>query len=60
MKFCAAPIGETGTDPFGQNNFGFGSAPLVADVTERCKRHFKRPPSRYVGGIRRAAFSHTA
>ena len=38
-KWCdedilCCPNGESGTDPFGQNNFGFGSAPLVADVTE--------------------------
>src|SRR5215203_5357390 len=38
-KWCeddllCCPNGENGMDPFGQNNFGFGSGPLVADVTE--------------------------
>src|SRR6476469_4660266 len=45
-KWCdddilCCPNGETGTDPYGANNFGFNSAPLVADVTEEVQKAFK-------------------
>jgi predicted esterase len=59
-KWCeddilCCPNGETGTDPFGQNNFGFGSAPLVADVTEEVQKAFKTTVT-YVGGHSQGAF----
>jgi len=45
-KWCeddilCCPNGENGTDPFGSNNFGFESGPLVADVTEEVQKAFK-------------------
>jgi predicted esterase len=59
-KWCAddllcCPNGETGTDPFGQNNFGFESAPLVADVTEEVQKAFKTTIT-YIGGHSQGAF----
>jgi poly(3-hydroxybutyrate) depolymerase len=59
-KWCeddilCCPNGETGTDPFGQNNFGFGSGPLVADVTEEVQKAFKTTIT-YVGGHSQGAF----
>ncbi len=59
-KWCeddilCCPNGENGTDPFGQNNFGFGSAPLVADVTEEVQKAFKTTIT-YVGGHSQGAF----
>jgi poly(3-hydroxybutyrate) depolymerase len=59
-KWCeddilCCPNGETGTDPFGSNNFGFGSAPLVADVTEEVQKAFKTTIT-YVGGHSQGAF----
>jgi poly(3-hydroxybutyrate) depolymerase len=49
------PNGENGTDPFGANNFGFGSAPFVADVTQEVQKAFKITIS-YVGGHSQGAF----
>jgi poly(3-hydroxybutyrate) depolymerase len=49
------PNGENGTDPFGQNNFGFGSAPLVADLTVEIQKAFKTTII-YVGGHSQGAF----
>jgi poly(3-hydroxybutyrate) depolymerase len=59
-KWCSddilcCPNGENGTDPFGQNNFGFGSAPLVADVTEEVQKAFKTNIT-YVGGHSQGGF----
>jgi predicted esterase len=59
-KWCeddilCCPNGENGSDPFGQNNFGFGSAPLVADVTEEVQKAFKTTIT-YVGGHSQGAF----
>jgi predicted esterase len=59
-KWCdddmlCCPNGETGTDPFGQNNFGFESAPLVADVTQEVQKAFKTTIT-YVGGHSQGAF----
>ena len=59
-KWCeddllCCPNGETGTDPFGANNFGFGSAPLVADVTEEVQKAFKTTIT-YVGGHSQGGF----
>jgi predicted peptidase len=59
-KWCeddilCCPNGESGTDPFGQNNFGFGSGPLVADVTEEVQKAFKTTIT-YVGGHSQGAF----
>ena len=59
-KWCeddilCCPNGENGTDPFGQNNFGFGSAPLVADVTEEVQKAFKTTIT-YVGGHSQGGF----
>jgi predicted esterase len=55
MICSAARTGRTETDPFGQNNFGFGSAPLVADVTEEVQKAFKTTVT-YVGGHSQGAF----
>jgi predicted esterase len=49
------PNGEKGTDPFGQNNFGFESGSLVADVTKEVQGAFKTPIT-YVGGHSQGAF----
>jgi poly(3-hydroxybutyrate) depolymerase len=49
------PNGEQGTDPFGRNNFGFESGPLVADVTKDVQKSFKTPIT-YVGGHSQGAF----
>lgn len=49
------PNGENGTDPFGQNNFSFESAPLVANVTEEVQKAF-RTTITYVGGHSQGAF----
>jgi predicted esterase len=59
-KWCeddilCCPNGENGTDPFGQNNFGFDSGPLVADVTEEVQKAFKTTVT-YVGGHSQGAF----
>lgn len=59
-KWCnddilCCPNGETGTDPLGQNNFGFDSAPLIADVTEEVQKAFKTTIT-YVGGHSQGAF----
>jgi predicted esterase len=59
-KWCeddilCCPNGENGADPFGQNNFGFQSAPLVADVTEEVRKAFKITIS-YVGGHSQGGF----
>jgi predicted esterase len=59
-KWCeddilCCPNGETGTNPFGQNNFGFGSGPLVANVTEEVQKAFKTTIT-YVGGHSQGAF----
>jgi predicted esterase len=59
-KWCeedilCCPNGESGTDPFGQNNYGFGSAPLVAEVTEEVQKAFKTTIT-YVGGHSQGAF----
>ena len=49
------PNGEEGKDPYGQNNFTFRSAPLVADVTEQVKTAFKTTVS-YCGGHSQGGF----
>jgi poly(3-hydroxybutyrate) depolymerase len=59
-KWCeydilCCPNGEHGTDPFGANNFGFDSGPLVADVTQEVQKAFKTPIT-YVGGHSQGAF----
>jgi predicted esterase len=59
-KWCeddllCCPNGETGTDPFGQNNFGFDSGPLVVDVTQEVQKAFKTTIT-YVGGHSQGAF----
>ncbi len=59
-KWCeddilCCPNGESGTDPFGKNNFGFASAPLVADVTEEVQKALKTTIT-YVGGHSQGAF----
>lgn len=59
-KWCeedliCCPNGESGTDPFGQNNFGFASGPLVADVTEEVRKSFKTTIT-YIGGHSQGAF----
>ena len=41
--------GQPSTEPYGQNNFTFESAPLVAGVTEEVKKALKTTVS-YVGG----------
>jgi pimeloyl-ACP methyl ester carboxylesterase len=53
--FLCCPNGENGTDPFGSNNFGFESGPLVADVTEEVQKAFKTTIT-YVGGHSQGAF----
>jgi pimeloyl-ACP methyl ester carboxylesterase len=59
-KWCAddilcCPNGETGPDPFGQRNFGFGSGPAVADVTDEVQKAFKTTVT-YLGGHSQGAF----
>ena len=59
-KWCeddllCCPNGENGTDPFGSNNFGFDSGPLVADVTQEIQKAFKTTIT-YVGGHSQGAF----
>ncbi len=49
------PNGEQGKDPYGANNFTFGSAPLVADATEQVKKAFKTTVS-YCGGHSQGGF----
>ena len=49
------PNGEEGKDPYGQNNFTFRSAPLVADATEQVKKAFKTTVS-YCGGHSQGGF----
>jgi predicted esterase len=60
MNWCDAdilccPNGEEGSDPFGANNFTFGSAPLVADVTTEVQKAFKTTIT-YVGGHSQGGF----
>jgi predicted esterase len=43
------PNGESGTDPFGQNNFTPDSAPFVHEITEDVKKAFKTTVT-YLGG----------
>ena len=59
-KWCeddllCCPNGENGTDPHGQNNFGFESGPLVAGVTREVQKAFKTTVT-YVGGHSQGAF----
>ncbi len=59
-KWCdenilCCPNGENGGDPFGQNNFGFTSAPLVAEVTKEVQGAFKTTVT-YIGGHSQGAF----
>ena len=59
-KWCendilCCPNGENGSDPFGANNFGFESGPLVADVTQEVQKAFKTTVT-YVGGHSQGAF----
>lgn len=59
-KWCdddilCCPNGENGTDPFGQNNFGFESGPLVAGVTQEVQKAFKITIA-YIGGHSQGAF----
>lgn len=59
-KWCeddilCCPNGETGTDPYGPNNFGFESGPLVADVTEEVQKALKTTVT-YIGGHSQGAF----
>ncbi len=59
-KWCeddilCCPNGENGTDPFGKNNFGFGSAPFVAEVTQEVQKALKTTVT-YVGGHSQGAF----
>ncbi|HSU69338.1 MAG TPA: hypothetical protein VLJ39_20805 [Tepidisphaeraceae bacterium] len=49
------PNGETGTDPLGEHNFGFDSAPLVADVTQEVQKAFNTTIT-YIGGHSQGAF----
>ena len=49
------PNGEQGTDPYGANNFSFGSGPLVADATEQVKKAFKTTVA-YCGGHSQGGF----
>lgn len=49
------PNGEQGSDPFGRNNFTFGSAPFVADVTREVQKAFKTKVT-YVGGHSQGGF----
>lgn len=51
----ACPNGEEGSDPFGQNNFTFASAPFVADVTREVQKAFKTTVT-YVGGHSQGGF----
>lgn len=60
MHWCdddllCCPNGEQGGDPFGANNFTFGSAPLVADVTQEVQKAFKTTIT-YVGGHSQGGF----
>ena len=59
-KWCpddilACPNGEQGSDPHGSNNFTFGSAPFVADVTKEIQAAFKTTRA-YVGGHSQGGF----
>lgn len=54
-SLLCCPNGEQGGDPFGQNNFTFSSAPLVADVTEQVQKAFKTTVT-YVGGHSQGGF----
>jgi poly(3-hydroxybutyrate) depolymerase len=49
------PNGPQGNDPFGANNFGFDSAPQVAEVVAQVKASYKTTVS-YVGGHSQGAF----
>ena len=59
-KWCeddilCCPNGENGNDPVGQNNFGFESGALVADVTQEVQKALKTTVT-YVGGHSQGAF----
>jgi poly(3-hydroxybutyrate) depolymerase len=59
-KWCpddilACPNGEQGSDPYGANNFTFGSAPYVADLTRAIQGAFKTTRT-YVGGHSQGGF----
>jgi len=54
-SLLCCPNGEQGSDPYGQNNFTFESAPLVADVTEQVKKAFKVTIA-YCGGHSQGGF----
>jgi len=47
--------GQPSTDPYGQNNFTFESAPFVAEITEDVKKAFKTTAC-YVGGHSQGGF----
>jgi pimeloyl-ACP methyl ester carboxylesterase len=49
------PNGEKGGDPFGANNFSFGSAPFVADVVKEVAAAFKVRRT-YLGGHSQGGF----
>ena len=49
------PNGETGAGPYKGNNFTFGSAPFVADVTKEVQEAFKVTRT-YVGGHSQGGF----
>jgi pimeloyl-ACP methyl ester carboxylesterase len=51
----ACPNGEQGGDPFGSNNFTFGSGPLVAGVTREVAAAFKATRV-YLGGHSQGGF----
>jgi predicted esterase len=51
----ACPNGEQGSDAYGQNNFTFGSAPYVAEVTNEVKAALKTTIA-YVGGHSQGGF----
>ncbi len=59
-KWCeedilCCPNGENGSDPFGGNNFGFNSGPLVAQIIKSLQGEFKTTAT-YIGGHSQGAF----
>lgn len=59
-KWCeddllVCPNGTLNGDPYGANNFGFESGPLVAGITEEVQKAFKTTVT-YVGGHSQGAF----
>jgi predicted esterase len=59
-KWCeddilCCPNGENGSDPYGQNNFGFESGPAVAELTQELQKAFNTTIT-YVGGHSQGAF----